>query len=160
MYHQSARNHDFHVFHEKSKSTNSFRLRLCEPQAQCITNLPDTTRHHGKSIRDFRKFGHHVYPSTPWASFMLAHCARWLHKSRAWCRITLRDKLYESLRSYARLWARLHFFQWIFWSFSSFPKLAYGIGLTPHTTSAKTNWWNSSYAQITNQKSQITCCAR
>ena len=28
---------------------------------------------------------------------MLAHFARWLPKSRAKCRITLRDKLYESL---------------------------------------------------------------
>ena len=28
---------------------------------------------------------------------MLTHFARWLRKSRAKCRITLRDKLYESL---------------------------------------------------------------
>ena len=28
---------------------------------------------------------------------MLAHFARWFPKSRAKCRITLRDKLYESL---------------------------------------------------------------
>ena len=31
---------------------------------------------------------------------MLAHFARWLPKSRAKCRITLRDKLYESLPEY------------------------------------------------------------
>ena len=97
MSHQIARKCDFRVSHENSVSTNSFRLRLCESQALCATDLPDTTRHPRKSIRNFRKSGHHVSSPTHLRICMLSPFARWLPKFRAWCRITLRGKLYESL---------------------------------------------------------------
>ena len=53
----------------------------------------------------------------------------------------------HDFRSYAEPWPCPDFFQWIFWTTSCVSKVAYGIGLAPQTTSTKTNWWISSYAQ-------------
>ena len=92
-----TRNHDFHVSHGNSHCTNSFRLRLCETHTLCAKNPSDNTKCPRKSFGIFRNFGHHVLPPTHLAIPMLTPFARWLHKSRAKCRITLWDKLYESL---------------------------------------------------------------
>ena len=79
-------------------STNSFRLRLCESHTLCTKNPSNNARCPRKSFEKFRNFGHHVLPPTHLAIPMLTPFARWLHKSRAKCRITLWDKLCESLR--------------------------------------------------------------